>query len=165
MKRFRLFFIILLVPILASKCIEFEGMSRVVLKNNSDYGVVGLFADLWTGFCYPDTLLPETPVFYVIVDSVKTNPKEDQIALYDGSSISKAVKTNTTSDTLSVFVFHIDTLLNHLWKEIRDGYKILVRYDLSAKDLESLRGEIYYPPTMAMRNIKMFPPYEKVKAW
>ena len=100
----------------------------------------------------------------LLLTLLKQTLKEDQIALYDGSSISKAVKTNTTSDTLSVFVFHIDTLLNHSWKEIRDGYKILVRYDLSAKDLESLRGEIYYPPTMAMRNIKMFPPYEKVKA-
>lgn len=32
MKRSRLFFIILLVPILASKCIEFEGDSWVTLK-------------------------------------------------------------------------------------------------------------------------------------
>ena len=157
------FFIILLVPILASKCIEFEGDSWVTLKNNADYGVVALFADLFTGFCYPDTLLPEIPVFYTIVDSVKSNPKEDQIVLYGGSSFSKALKTNTTSDTLSVFVFHIDTLLSHSWKEIRNGYKILVRYDLSAEDLESLKGKIYYPPTTAMRNIHMFPPYEKVK--
>ena len=163
MKRSRLFFIILLVPILASKCIEFEGDSWVTLKNNADYGVVALFADLFTGFCYPDTLLPEIPVFYTIVDSVKSNPKEDQIVLYGGSSFSKALKTNTTSDTLSVFVFHIDTLLIHSWKEIRDGYKILVRYDLSAEDLESLKGKIYYPPTTVMRNIHMFPPYEKVK--
>ena len=87
----------------------------------------------------------------------------DQIVLYGGSSFSKALKTNTTSDTLSVFVFHIDTLLSHSWKEIRNGYKILVRYDLSAEDLESLKGKIYYPPTTAMRNIHMFPPYEKVK--
>ena len=145
MKKNFLILSLFLIPILASKCIDFEGMSRVVLKNNSDYGVVGLFADLWTGFCYPDTLLPETPVFYINVDS-----------------ISKALKANTISDTLSVFVFHIDTLLNHSWKEIRDGYKILVRYDLSAEDLESLRGEIYYPPTAAMRNVHMFPPYEKV---
>ena len=162
MKKNFLILSLFLIPILASKCIDFEGMSRVVLKNNSDYGVVGLFADLWTGFCYPDTLLPETPVFYINVDSVKTNPKEDQIVLYDGNTISKALKANTISDTLSVFVFHIDTLLNHSWKEIRDGYKILVRYDLSAEDLESLRGEIYYPPTAAMRNVHMFPPYEKV---
>ena len=152
-----------LIPILASKCIDFEGDSWVTLKNNADYGVVALFADLFTGFCYPDTLLPEIPVFYTIVDSVKSNPKEDQIVLYGGSSFSKALKTNTTSDTLSVFVFHIDTLLSHSWKEIRYGYKILVRYDLSAEDLESLKGKIYYPPTTAMRNIHMFPPYEKVK--
>ena len=48
MKRSRLFFIILLVPILASKCIEFEGDSWVTLKNSADYGVVALFADLFT---------------------------------------------------------------------------------------------------------------------
>ncbi len=54
----------------------------MTLKNNADYGVVALFADLFTGFCYPDTLLPEIPVFYTIVDSVKSNPKEDQIVLY-----------------------------------------------------------------------------------
>ncbi len=60
-------------------------------------------------------------------------------------------------------ITRIDTLLSHSWKEIRNGYKILVRYDLSAEDLESLKGKIYYPPTTAMRNIHMFPPYEKVK--
>lgn len=31
-----------LIPILASKCIDFEGDSWVTLKNNADYGVVAL---------------------------------------------------------------------------------------------------------------------------
>lgn len=39
-------------------------------------------------------------------------------------------------DTLSLFIFHTDTLNKYTWEEIRDGYKILKRYDLSKDDID-----------------------------
>ena len=43
------------------------------------------------------------------------------------------------------------------------GNADLVRYDLRLDDLKLLKDTLYYPPTTAMRNIHMYPPYEKVK--
>ena len=40
-------------------------------------------------------------------------------------------------------------------------YNILQRYDLTLKDMELLKHDIYYPPTPAMRNIKMWAPYSE----
>ncbi|MDR3244939.1 MAG: hypothetical protein LBT50_00720 [Prevotellaceae bacterium] len=70
------------------------------------------------------------------------------------------------SDTLSIYYFHPDTLNKYSWKEIQQGYKVLRRYDLSIEDIHSLKNEydvpeIPYPPTEAMKNMKMYPPYEK----
>ncbi len=50
------------------------------------------------------------------------------------------------------------------WEYLSEHNGYLVRYDLRLDDLKLLSGTLYYPPTMVMRNIHMFPPYEKVKA-
>lgn len=155
--------IILILPIIASQCV-FEGQSIVTLKNNTDFGIVPLYADAMSGFSYPDTLLPDTPIFQgpSLISYVKAHPKDDIGHVYSEPNWKRTLSVYTTSDTLSVFIFHLDTLLNVPWKEIRDGYKILARYDLTVKDLYDLDDVIYYPPTVAMRNVKMFPPYEKI---
>ena len=43
------------------------------------------------------------------------------------------------------YVFSVDTLEKYSWEEIREGYKILKRYDLSMDDLDSLDWTITYP--------------------
>ena len=42
-------------------------------------------------------------------------------------------------------------------KEVRKGYKVLARYDLSLEDLERLNFELSYPPDNRMQGIKMYP--------
>ena len=44
--------------------------------------------------------------------------------------------------------------------EIEDYEDVLVRYDLKREDLERLHWTISYPPTEAMKDIHMYPPYE-----
>ena len=65
---------------------------------------------------------------------------------------------NLPKDTLSVFIFHTDTLTEYTWNEVRDKYMILKRYDLSLDDLRRLNFKITYPPNEIMDNIKMYPP-------
>jgi len=48
-------------------------------------------------------------------------------------------------DTLSVFIFHSDTLKKYPWDLVRACYKILKRYDLSLYDLKKLDWTITYP--------------------
>ncbi|MCL2417576.1 MAG: hypothetical protein FWD02_06585 [Bacteroidales bacterium] len=51
------------------------------------------------------------------------------------------------------------TLKKYTWEEIREGYKILKRYDISWQEMEELNGMIFYPPTEAMRHIRQYPPF------
>ncbi|NGF57657.1 hypothetical protein G5B35_24150 [Parapusillimonas sp. SGNA-6] len=62
-------------------------------------------------------------------------------------------------DTLSLVIFSVDTLEKYPWEIIREDYMILQRYDLSMSDLRKLDYSIAYPPTEAMRNMKMWPRY------
>jgi hypothetical protein len=69
------------------------------------------------------------------------------------------------NDTLSIFYFHPDTLIKYSWSEIKTGYKILQRYDLSIEDVTRHKNkydvpEIPYPPDERMKNMKMYPPYD-----
>ena len=64
---------------------------------------------------------------------------------------------------LSVYLFKQEDVDNLGWKYLSEHNGYLVRYDLRLDDLKLLKDTLYYPPTTAMRNIHMFPPYEKVK--
>jgi len=63
------------------------------------------------------------------------------------------------TDTLSFFILSPDTILKYGWEDVRKNYRILKRYDLSYSDVESLDFKIYYPPTQAMKHMKMYPLY------
>jgi hypothetical protein len=64
------------------------------------------------------------------------------------------------NDIMCLFIFDTDTLAKYSWEEISRNYNILQRYDLTLKDMKLLKHDIY-PPTPAMRNIKMWPPYSE----
>lgn len=59
------------------------------------------------------------------------------------------------------FVFDADTLNKYSWNQIRTGYKILKRYDLSIENgLKQIKYVITYPPGGAMKSVPMYPPYQ-----
>ena len=68
------------------------------------------------------------------------------------------------SDTVSIFIFHTDTLMAYPWETIRDEYKILVRYDLNWEDIRNVNYHILYPPTYEMERMHMWPPFKDVIA-
>ena len=57
------------------------------------------------------------------------------------------------------YVFDPDTVNVYSWDELRAGNKYLKRYDLYWKDFYPLKHNVSYPPTDAMRDVKMYPPY------
>lgn len=111
------------------------------LKNNADYSIGWYVADgaLYGNF-YPDSL-PDTDnqVYHRI------EPKEDRVIIINPCSTWKRFFNWLPYDTLSVFIFHSDTLEKYTWEEVRDGYKIIKRYDLSLDDIEHMDYTIVYP--------------------
>ena len=96
---------------------------------------------LMYGQFYPDTLLPRENIGHYCrrIPFTKTEYFNTE---YD----SKEIRDHFgEKDSLMFFVFSADTLNKYSWDEIREGYNILKRYDLSINDLDSLNWTITYP--------------------
>ena len=106
---------------------------------------------------FPDTLLPDR--YY---DTWGLHPTKPGIPIGYSTGIPyKRYIQSYGSDTIIIFIFHTDTLLKYTWDEVREGYMILKRYDVSWQEMERLHGHIKYPPTEAEKGISQFPPYEQ----
>lgn len=114
------------------------------------------------GNTYPDTTLPNS------IPVTINNNINNKIEPHDGYAYSMGgageswehlFRQELPSDTLSIYIFSRDTLKTYDWSIIRDKYKVLIRYDLSLPDILNLNHRIYYPPTPAMKAMKMYPPY------
>jgi hypothetical protein len=102
------------------------------------------------GLIYPDTILPITlsPPFSL--------SKSKNSSYLDFNMTGKDLFSGIPSDTLSMYIFHTDTLALQDWETITADYNVLVRYDLSFEDLERLDWKVFYPPNEKMEGVKMF---------
>lgn len=119
------------------------GLETCVLfiDNRSDYNIDYYIADntLHTN-AYPDSL-PMTN--YAL--AVGVNSGQKKIVYENPLPTWKRFFKCLPHDTLSIFILHPDTIDLYTWDEIRDGYKILKRYDLSLEDLKRCDYTIVYP--------------------
>jgi hypothetical protein len=134
------------------------------ITNNSIDAVSCYFYLAWNagneGIVYPDTTLVSLRTNEVI------NIKAGQT--YHGSRPLSPIAEwvlSLPSDTLSIFFFSQDTLNAYSWEEIKHGYKVLQRYDLSVENIQTLLNkyevpEVPYPPDERMKDMKMYPPYK-----
>lgn len=112
----------------------------VYLENNVSYSIgcyFGLGGDF--GTLYPDTTLPVNNQY--VIAEVKSGSRY----IYDSGIEWEEIYSKLPQDTMSVFIFHSDTLDKYNWEEVRDGYKVLKRYDLSLEDLKQNNWTITYP--------------------
>ncbi len=149
---FTLYIIELLLIVTANSCF-YDKVYYVMVKNNSNSTIAGYIAEGYNKIAYPDTMLST-----VVEKGAKTMIKPGTIfGIQTGPT--QRIFEDLPSDTLSIYIFSQDTLDTYGWEEIRDGYKILRRYDLSYPDLEKLKFVIPYPPSEAMKGMKMYPPF------
>lgn len=134
----------------------------LLIKNNSHTNVCCYFYLVWdggdNGVVYPDTLLS-----FDREDLQCINIGEEYRTSRSGIPITEWVASQP-KDTLSIFIFSKDTLERYYWENIQQNCNILKRYDLSIEDMEKLSVTksttiIPYPPTEAMKKMKMYPPY------
>lgn len=137
-------FIVIFVFFLNSCCL-FENPDRrhqiINIKNNSEIDIAFYpYSFLPIGGCYPDTLLPKANIGRYCS---KIEPKHCEA--WSPDLTAKDIRDSYIKDTLIFFLFSVDTLNKYSWKEIREDYKILKRYDLSISDLDSMNWTIIYP--------------------
>ena len=143
---------IIFIFLLLFSC-EWPYMDRIdplYIKNQSNCAISIYPARRGFDFVYPDTSITLLKNHRVLKFNQSTN---------FASADWKEEIEFLPKDTLSIFIFSTDTLNKYSWEEVRRDYKILKRYDLSIQDLELLDYKVYYPPTPAMSQMKMYPKY------
>lgn len=126
--------IMLFVNMACDKPFFAKSVKSFWVENHSDHLIMTL-----RSYQYPDTTIPDAQNELGGILAGEKAPYD-----YDIKNWSELFD-QLPGDTLSVFIFHGDTIAKYNWQEIRSGYKILKRYDLSQKDLEDMNGTIQYP--------------------
>ena len=121
--------------------------------NNSNSNVciyLGVASRKNGGSLYPDTMLTNKNT---TIGPILKNSKY----YYDFNRFAN-------TDTLCLFIIDSDTINKYTWEEVKNGYKILQRYDLlvDLKGLKQINFIVTYPPTEAMKDVHMYPPYSKL---
>jgi len=62
-------------------------------------------------------------------------------------------------NTIRIFVLDSQVIATTSVTAMKINYMVLRRYDFTPKDLEKLNWNVSYPPTEAMKGMKMYPPY------
>ena len=143
-------FVILLSAIFTLTACPEKGILSFGFENNSDVDVyiyLGAIERKYGGTLYPDTAISE----------VRAGTPVPRGSIRYGNSFHEEVWIYT--DTLCLFIFDADIYNTYSWEEIKSGYKILKRYDLTLEDFRRLGWRISFPPTEDMRGIRMFPPF------
>jgi len=141
-------FILLLVSLTLTACPK-ERSLGFMFSNNSDVDVyiyLGVIEREFGGSLYPDTAISRLRV---------------GIPFRSGQSFSYEYNYELKDNILCLFIFDAKVFHTYSWEEIKEGYKILKRYDLSREDIRRLNHLIVFPPDERMRNVKMFPPFNQ----
>lgn len=105
-------------------------------SNNQIYVSAG--CERYGLFSYPDTLLPTSKPSLQLVNS------NDYNKLRSGIKWEEIIKEQP-ENKLSIYFFNADTINQYEWQEIKQGYKVMERRDLSLEDLEGMKWTITYP--------------------
>ena len=138
----------------------------IFLRNNSTIVIAAVPGCTFYGSIdkgnYPDTLLPENGNN---ISFDRINKGDRAFLLGRSGNLDVVLDWFLPNDTLSIYVFDSDTLDVYNWNQIREGYKVAVRYDLTKEDIKKRTGEVIpFPPNKKMKRVHMYPPYEEVIA-
>lgn len=156
MKRF--FLLVMLIISLCS-CVDL-GYVQIRIFNDSDMPIACFVADgVNSRFAYPDTLLQAKLDTFCLKENI---PSYSSKLIYSGQgNYDMTLSSFLKIERLSIYVFSQSEVMDKGWDSIVKNNQYLVRYDLLADDLEMLNGEVHYPPTASMREVRMYPPYKK----
>ena len=140
----------LFITILIIGCDDYKSDDyNVYVENTSGQNVC-----VCCGYFYPDT------TFQRYIYKSEINNKGKEIVLpYNEVFI---LRPEIREDTLSVFIISSDIIGKYDWCDVASNYNILCRFDLSGQNILDLNYVIPYPPSPAMKDMKMYPPYEEI---
>lgn len=131
------YFLLIFVLVTSFKCSKVgESRNTLFVKNNST-DTITFYVEVGKHL-YPDTTIEETKIVMPKVSFGNSFPWSTGLKW-------EKFFDQLPRDTLSIYVFNLDTLKKYDWSVIRNNYKVLRRYDLSLPDLERMKFKIEYP--------------------
>lgn len=125
----------------------------LIIDNNSSFNIAVYFNENEQyQALYPDTVISNFRERVIL----NINKKENQ-DIAGSPNWESTFEVSAPKDTLSLFVFHSDTVNEYSWEKIRKEYKILTRYDLSLQDLENRNFILEYPYDPSLGKLKIWP--------
>lgn len=143
-------------------CLE-KGSTGIYLVNNSGITIAAYVADEFnSGFSYPETELPLTLNSFCLTEGII-----DKSCIYGMRAGLRDIFSLTKENVLSVIIFNQEDINELGWEKVLSENRYLVRYDLKEGDLTLYDGGhydvnycIYYPPSLSMKGVHMYPPYD-----
>ena len=137
------------------------GKGSFVFKNNAQYDIMFYSPlikphtnDPNENIIYPDTsLCPQMPSKMFVIHS----REEGYYNGYRGKDTREDIWPY--NDTISLFVFNADSVSKYGWDPTKEELVLLQRYDVVFDEITGYGKQPTFPPTEAMRDIKMWPPY------
>lgn len=121
-------------------------------------------------YCYTpprgEHCLPDTTIYFTIdklelLDCEKWGYSSTHVYVDYGIGTLDGLWNTWGADTVSFFLFDVETVECNAWSKVAEDYMVLQRYDFTKSDLKRLKCTIDYPPTPRMKGIRMYPPYEE----
>lgn len=136
-----------------------NGHNYISINNNSP---LKLYYDLCTAD-YPDSSAI-IPRYLKFIDANKEQITEpfSQGRISSNKFLVRIESWFYNKTYKSFMLFDYDLLMTENPETIAENYMVLVRYDVTLDDLDRLGWTLHYPPTPAMRDVHMYPPYEEV---
>jgi hypothetical protein len=110
-------------------------------------------------FSYPDTVIKLRVNDIIDSNSIINTNESNSHALWGRGCKEDLFLFDDSYDTIMIFIFDAHVVDTNLWDDVINDYKVLQRYDLSLQNVRLLDWQLSYPPTKAMKSMKMYPPY------
>jgi len=159
MKTVKTIFFILIVFL--TSC---DPLYHILMVNNYHEPIILASPELNCISLYPDTTLQmDVEIERYLSSEIIRSHDTDAFYEYVAPSIEDIFCDN---DTMSIYIFNADTVEFYSWDTVIKYNMVLQRYDLSRQDFfdrnESWKwyqAWLFFPPTDAMKHIRMWPPY------
>jgi hypothetical protein len=111
---------------------------RFDFTNNSDKNVY-----VAVSYDYPDTSLNfQDPREDAFGDHIQANKTQD---VYNPHNCIESILLDNAYEKMSIFVFDAELLETTSWRQVRQNYQVLKRYDYTLDELRSIDFKIVYP--------------------
>ncbi|MBX3254569.1 MAG: hypothetical protein KF862_10550 [Chitinophagaceae bacterium] len=141
MKSWKIILSVLLLQTITSSvtCKKGHGDDRLTIVNNSNKNIYVILQ-----YNYPDTSINDESWSNLAYTHLQVDSNSSK-SMWNSIDWDGVIREKNSLNTVMVFVFDLDKVINKPWVQIQADYDVLKRYDLTIDQLNALDWKITYP--------------------